>query len=245
MSISTFSNFGHLSKNNLYGTIPSCLNNLTAVVQEGLPPHENVQRFIHEHMYVDHALIKWKGYLREFNNNLRLLKYIDLSSNNLTGKIPYGLTDLHELIALNHSINTLLGDIQPKIGEMGNLQILDLSRDKFSGGIPPSMSHMTSLDYMDVSYNNLSGRIPSGTQLQTFEPTRYTGNTGLCGPPLTKYCPGDKEFEVEVAPFVYGTGFWIACGALLANRRGREAFFRFLDITKDWVCVKLVMLIAK
>ncbi|KAM0013759.1 putative non-specific serine/threonine protein kinase [Helianthus debilis subsp. tardiflorus] len=60
---------------------------------------------------------------------------------------------------------------------MRNLQILDLSRNKFSGGIPPSMSHMTLLDYMDVSYNNLSGRIPSGTQLQTFEPTRYTGNT--------------------------------------------------------------------
>ncbi|KAF5766919.1 putative leucine-rich repeat-containing, plant-type, leucine-rich repeat domain superfamily [Helianthus annuus] len=254
-----------LSKNNLYGTIPLCLNNLTAMVQEGLPPHENVQRFIHEHMYVDHAFIKWKGYLREFNNNLRLLKYIDLSCNNLTGKIPYGLTDLHELIALNLSTNTLLGEIPPKIGEMRNLQILDLSRNKFSGGIPPSMSHMTSLDYMDVSYNNLSGRIPSGTQLQTFEPTRYTGNTGLCGPPLTKYCPGDKE--LEVAPLVYGsegegeddiqiwfyigggtgfaTGFWIACVALLVNPRGRKAFFHFLDISKDWVCVKLMMLIAK
>ncbi|KAF5819974.1 putative non-specific serine/threonine protein kinase [Helianthus annuus] len=144
---------------------------------------------------------------------------------------------------------------------MRNLQILDLSRNKFSGGIPPSMSHMTSLDYMDVSYNNLSGRIPSRTQLQTFEPTRCTGNTGLCGPPLTKYCPGDKE--LEVAPLVYGsegegeddiriwfyigggtgfaTGFWIACGALLVNPCGRKAFFRFLDISKDWVCVKLLM----
>ncbi|KAJ0616997.1 putative neprosin activation peptide, leucine-rich repeat domain superfamily [Helianthus annuus] len=107
----------------------------------------------------------------------------------------------------------------------------------------------------DPDIDNESGRIPSGTQLQTFEPTRYTGNTGLCGPPLAKYCPRDKE--LEVAPFVYGsegegeddiriwfyfgggtgfeTGFWIACGALLVNRRGRKAFSRFLDISKDWV----------
>ncbi|KAJ0806625.1 putative transferase [Helianthus annuus] len=133
---------------------------------------------------------------------------------------------------------------------MRNLQILDLSRNKFSVRIPPSMSRMTSLDYMDVSYNNLSGRIPSRTQLQTFEPTRYTGNTGLCGPPLTKYCPGDKE--LEVAPFVYGSEgegeddiqIWFYIGGVVALqldfglhavlylsiRVGGKLFFAFLII---------------
>ncbi|KAI3823166.1 hypothetical protein L1987_04598 [Smallanthus sonchifolius] len=252
-----------LSVNNLYGTIPLCINNLTGMVQDGLSPHEIVHRFIHGQMYIDRLLIKWRGCVREFNNNLGLLKYIDLSRNNLTGELPYGLTDLHKLIALNLSMNALFGEIPLKIGQMRELQILDLSRNKFSGRMPLSMSQMTSLDYLDVSGNKLSGRIPSSTKLQSFEPSRYTGNAGLCGPPLTKYCPGDKE--LEASPFFDGsegggegivdlqrwfyiggatgfaTGFWIACGALLVNRRGRNFFFHFLDSLKDRVFVKVTM----
>ncbi|GKB52222.1 leucine-rich repeat domain, L domain-like protein, partial [Tanacetum coccineum] len=109
---------------------------------------------------------------------------------------------------------------------------------------------------LDVSHNNLSGRIPSGTQLQTSEPSRYIGNAGLCGPPLTKYCPGDRE--PEVTPVVdesmgdgeamdelerwfyiggaagYVTGFCLVFGALLLNRRARHAFFQCHDSLKDW-----------
>ncbi|KAF5819996.1 putative non-specific serine/threonine protein kinase [Helianthus annuus] len=183
------------------------------------------------------------------NGSVTKLRYFDLSINSFSGVIPMFIGSMTWLKYLDLSTNFFNGSIPVFIGSMTRL----------------SMSHMTSLDYMDASYNNLSGRIPSGTQLQTFEPTRYTGNTGLCGPPLAKYCPRDKE--LEVAPFVYGSegegeddiriwfyfgggtgfeiGFWIACGALLVNRRGRKAFSRFLDISKDWVCVKLLILIAK
>ncbi|PWA93271.1 leucine-rich repeat domain, L domain-like protein [Artemisia annua] len=122
------------------------------------------------------------------------------------------------------------------------------------------MSQINFLNYLDVSHNNLSGRIPSSTQLQSFEPSRYIGNVGLCGPPLTKYCPGDKELEVTpvfgeskndgegidelkrwfyiggAAGFV--TAFWIVFGTLLLNRRARHAFFQCQDNLKDSVYVK-------
>ncbi|KAL7595055.1 hypothetical protein Lser_V15G28998 [Lactuca serriola] len=157
-------------------------------------------------IYVDHAMIEWQGDEHEFFSTLKLLKTIDLSSNKLTGQIPYEITNLSELIALSLSKNSLFGEIPQKIG-----------------------------------------RIPSSTQLQSFEPSIYDGNSQICGLPLTKKCPGDEESEVppvvgksksdekDIDEFWgwfyvgggtgFAIGFWIACGALLLNRRGRRAFF--------------------
>ncbi|MFS7916237.1 putative non-specific serine/threonine protein kinase [Helianthus anomalus] len=230
-----------LSMNKLQGAIPSCLGNLTSMVQDigGLRGNQINVHFVNGStgQYVDRSMIKWQGSLREFGRTLGLVKVINLSSNNLTGKIPDKLTDLHKLIALDLSMNALVGEIPSKIGEMKELLILDLSRNNLRGGLPSSMSQMTLLNYLDVSYNSLSGKIPSSTQLQSFEHSRYTGNAGLCGLPLPKYCPGDKELE---GPFVarenmddgeerwfyiggatgFVTGFWMVCIALIVNRRG-------------------------
>ncbi|CAI9290211.1 unnamed protein product [Lactuca saligna] len=276
------------SRNNLHGSIPSCLSNLTRMAQEGFLPPPNVHPYTapsypHPYIsysslkmynvteteydaqeeYVDHAMIEWQGDEREFTRNLGLLKTIDLSSNNLTGHIPYELTDLHELLALNLSKNALIGEIPQQVGQMKNLLALDLSRNSLSGGIPSTMSQMTLLCYLDVSSNNFSGRIPSSTQLQSFQHSSYDGNAGLCGPPLSRKCPGDEESLVGKSEgdgkdrdedwgwlcigggtgFV--TGFWIACGALLLNHRGRRAFFNFYDSFRDWVYVTVVVFIAK
>ncbi|XP_042751720.1 receptor-like protein EIX2 [Lactuca sativa] len=264
------------SRNNLHGSIPSCLSNLTRMAQEGFLPPPNVHPYAfrfanfakfnlpypNEEEYVDHAMIEWQGDEREFTHNLGLLKSIDLSSNNLTGNIPHELTNLHELLALNLSKNALLGEIPQKIGQMKKLLTLDISRNNLSGGIPSSMCQMTFLGYLNVSSNNLSGRIPSSTQLQSFQPSSYDGNAGLCGPPLFRKCTGDEESQVPsvvcksegdedwrwfyisgAAGFV--TGFWIACGTLLLNHRGRRAFFHFYDSFRDWVYQEVVVFITK
>ncbi|KAK1435218.1 hypothetical protein QVD17_00979 [Tagetes erecta] len=249
-----------MSMNHLVGTIPSCLNNLTTMIQNGSSPNQNVHyysQFTYIREYVDHAMIEWQGSEREFSSTLGLVMSIDLSCNNLVGNIPPELTDLHELIVMNLSNNALLGEIPQKIGDMKKLLTLDLSRNNLIGEIPSSMSQMTSLSYLDVSHNNLFGKIPSSTQLQSFAPSSYIGNPGLCGPPLTKYCPDDKdpqvphhvdqnEGDVQIWFYVgvatgFATGFWIACGALLVSRRGRNAFFHFVDSFKDWVYVKMMV----
>ncbi|KAJ0620189.1 receptor-like protein EIX1 isoform X1 [Helianthus annuus] len=254
-----------LSINNLYGSIPACLSNITAMVQEEFSAHQIVsysssQRFDFSEEIVDRMMLHWQGNVREFSSNLGLVKIINLSRNNLTGKIPDELTDLHKLIALDLSMNTLNGEIPSKIGLMKELQILDLSRNNLSGGLPTEMSQMTLLNYLDVSYNNLSGRIPSSTQLQSFEPSRYTRNDGLCGPPLSKYCHGDEELDVP--PLVdqtevegegtdeferwfciggatgFAIGFWTVCSVLLLNHRLRHAFFNYINRLEIWVYVK-------
>ncbi|XP_023742117.1 receptor-like protein EIX2 [Lactuca sativa] len=259
-----------MSKNHLNGTIPSCLSNLRSMIQGG-KTYENVHFMLtSDHVvlneYVDQAMIEWQGDEREFFRNLGLLRSIDLSSNNLTGQIPYAITNLYELISLNLSKNSLLGEIPLTIGQMKQLETLDLSRNNLSGEMPSSMSEMCLLNDLDVSFNNLSGRIPTSTQLQSFEPSRYNGNRRLCGPPLSKKCPGDEESEAtsvngksegdgEDIDEVWGwfyiggatgfvTGFWIACGALLLNRQEGHVFFHFYDGFSDWVYVKVVVFIV-
>ncbi|KAL8227307.1 hypothetical protein R6Q57_017139 [Mikania cordata] len=251
----------------LYGAIPSCLNNLSAMVQDGFPHDQNMHKYPWGEFsgeYVDHVMIKWLGSAREFSSTLGLVKSIDLSSNKLTGYIPHELTGVQKLISLNLSTNALFGEIPTKIGEMKELLCLDVSRNNLSGRIPTSMSEMTSLDYLDLSYNNLSGRIPTSTQLQSFEPSKYIGNVGLCGPPLTKYCPGDEQPKVPpldqddheakdafqklfytVVAIGFATGFWIAFGSLLLNHHGRHAFFHFMNGLEDWVYVRVSVLVAK
>ncbi|GKB70522.1 leucine-rich repeat-containing protein [Tanacetum coccineum] len=197
-----------LSFNNLHGTIPQCVNNLTSMVQKGFleqnKHHYNMivnysnigySDFV-DNNYIDHLLIEWQGKVNEFSSILGLLKAIDLSSNNLTGQIPNEVTNLHGLLLLDLSNNSLVGEIPRNIGHMTELLTLNLSRNMFSGEIPPTMSDMTLLNNLDLSFNDLSGRIPLGTQLQTFNASRYIGNPGLCGRPLPNKCPGDEDLGV-------------------------------------------------
>ncbi|KAJ0606087.1 putative non-specific serine/threonine protein kinase [Helianthus annuus] len=97
-----------LSMNKLQGVIPSCLGNLTSMVQDESVIKENVHDLqslnVSGGVYVDRSMIKWQGSLREFSSTLGFVKIINLSSNNLTGKIPDKLTDLHKLIALDLSM---------------------------------------------------------------------------------------------------------------------------------------------
>nr|GEY79915.1 leucine-rich repeat domain, L domain-like protein [Tanacetum cinerariifolium] len=204
--------------------------------------------------------------VNEFSSILGLLKAIDLSSSNLTRQIPNEVTNLHGLLALDLSKNSLVGEIPQNICQMTELLTLNLSRNMLSGEMPSSMSDMHSLNDLDVSFNNLSERVPTSTQLQSFEPTRFTGNARLCGLPTTKKCPEDEYFGLphvvkrendgystdEQQRWFYvggatgfATGFWIVCSVLLFNRQGRRVFFHFHDSVKDWVYVTVALFIAK
>ncbi|GKV21724.1 hypothetical protein SLEP1_g31678 [Rubroshorea leprosula] len=158
------------SNNTLCGNIPWCIHNMTALTRkENLVGAEN-----------------------EFAKNLRNLRLIDLSSNNLTGEIPQQICSLFELMQLHLSRNQLTGGIPANIGQMRSLESLDLSRNQLSGQLPSSMSQLSFLSILNLSNNNFCGRIPLGTQLESFPAYAFANNYALCGPPLTPTCPEDE-----------------------------------------------------
>ncbi|KAK1364392.1 Receptor-like protein EIX2 [Heracleum sosnowskyi] len=283
--------FLDLSQNRISGNIPPCFGNLTAMTQIGTEVSEHtyssestialfdsespasgpipspVDGPTRSYSYFDIVVARWKGQEFEYGRNFAYLKMIDLSTNELTGEIPTGITRLLELKGLNFSGNKFIGRVPLEIGQLKGLECLDLSKNRFSGEIPPSMSGLNFLAYLDVSDNNFSGRIPSGTQLQGFSISAYEGNTGLCGKPLTNSCPGDEPsddihrsyVEVEVdgedieykkwlyisAVLGFSTTFWGFIGSLVLNRRWRHAYFLFLYNLKESIYVTMAVRIAR
>ncbi|KDP43144.1 hypothetical protein JCGZ_26677 [Jatropha curcas] len=80
--------FLDISKNKLSGTIPSCLSNLTALVY-GNSTHNEYQSALRRLAYFKEQIsVITKGREYEFSSNIALLNAIDLSENNLRGKIP-------------------------------------------------------------------------------------------------------------------------------------------------------------
>ncbi|XP_030963080.1 receptor-like protein 15 isoform X2 [Quercus lobata] len=116
------------------------------------------------------------------------LREVDLSHNNLKGKLPTWLlennTRLEVLILKNNSFtvsflvqyehyllpnikeidissNNLQGPIPTNFGLIfPNLEYLDLSNNAFEGSIPSSFGNLVSLWGLDLSNNNLSGTMP-------------------------------------------------------------------------------------
>ncbi|XBH61802.1 hypothetical protein VPH35_116186 [Triticum aestivum] len=156
------------------------------------------------------------------------------------------------------SRNNLSGSIPKDIGNLKLLESLDLSWNKLSGPIPPSMSNLKFLSSLNLSNNRLSGEIPTGSQLQTLDdPSIYSDNLGLCGPPLNFACTnssgtttpadGAKEHHHELDTLwlyysvIAGTvfGFWVWFGALFFCKIWRFAFFSCIDAVHQKFILKM------
>ncbi|KAI9073891.1 hypothetical protein K1719_044163 [Acacia pycnantha] len=262
---------GNLEALNISRAIPSCLDKLVAMTQK---PDLNDSlryiylykkgKFIKSEYHAWHLSMVWKGTEQGYNDNYGLIN-IDLSHNQLVGEMPAEIEKLVELRLLNLSSNKLGGKIIPRIGQLKSLEALDLSRNHFHGEIPLSLAEIFFLNTLNLSKNNLSGQIPVGTQLQSFDPSRYQGNPYLCGRPLDKLCSSEDHLlgngipTNQVAnkdnPFMKGfyeslgvgfaVGFWIVFGSLLVIRSWRHAYFNFVSKLLDSIYVATVLLVAR
>ncbi|MFT4235414.1 MAG: IPTL-CTERM sorting domain-containing protein [Microbacterium sp.] len=136
-----------LRLNNLAGTLPDTLNQLTALE------------------YVDVSNNSLTGAIPDIGA-LTALRILAVDSNQLTGAIP----ELGTLVALTGFYaydNQLTGAI-PELGTLTALQVFNVNANQLTGTIP-DISGLTALERFWASSNQLSGAIPDISGLTALE----------------------------------------------------------------------------
>nr|CAN60090.1 hypothetical protein VITISV_033419 [Vitis vinifera] len=147
----------------------------------------------------------YSGAVLSLFTKYQTLEYLDLSYNELRGKIPDEIGGMVALQVLELSHNQLSGEIPSSLGQLRNLGVFDASHNRLQGHIPDSFSNLSFLVQIDLSYNELTGQIPTRGQLSTLPASQYANNPGLCGVPLPE-CQNDDNQPVTVIDNTAGKG---------------------------------------
>ena len=92
--------------------------------------------------------------------NLKYLEELYLDDNSFYGSIPSSFLD-SSLIYLDLSYNNLVGKLPSVVGNLSYLRTLSLSNNHLEGSIPTRLVELEYLSYLDISVNNLTGSVPS------------------------------------------------------------------------------------
>ncbi|KAJ7950811.1 Receptor protein kinase-like protein [Quillaja saponaria] len=160
--------------NNLSGSIPSSIGNLTMLTQLYLHTN-NLSGSIPSSIgtltmlsQLDLAMKNLSGSIPSSIGTLTMLTDLGLLGNRIGGTVPPEINNLTNLWAqcknltsLKISNNNLSGSIPPEIGEATQLGVLHLSSNHLTGEIPKELGRLASLIELQISGNHLSGKVPS------------------------------------------------------------------------------------
>jgi Leucine-rich repeat (LRR) protein len=103
---------------------------------------------------------QFSGSIPSTLGNLTSLYALELDDNEFTDTVPSSLGNLSNVISLDLSDNQLTGNIPSAIGNLSILQDLNLADNRFSGSIPSSLGNLSQLQILDMSNNQLTDSIP-------------------------------------------------------------------------------------
>nr|XP_048329782.1 receptor-like protein EIX2 [Ziziphus jujuba var. spinosa] len=149
--------------NDLHGKLPSSIGNMTFLshldlsnnsVDSGIP--SSIGKLCN---FISLDVSPSFGSLQNLSRRPLLnLQFLDLSNNQLVGKLPERLAQLENLVDLDLSNNSLYGPIPTSFGILQqNLTILGLGENELNGTLPESLGQLSDLEYFDVSFNKLTG----------------------------------------------------------------------------------------
>ncbi len=155
-----------LKDNNLSGTLPPELGNLTQLTQLDLeyneltgpiPPELGDLPQLRRLVLGANELT---GTIPPELGGLSQLTMLDLGRNSLSGTIPSELGSLPRLDSLLLHRNELTGPIPAELGNLASLRRLLLALNQLTGPVPPALGNLANLTYMSLSRNQLTGTIP-------------------------------------------------------------------------------------
>ncbi|GAB5519606.1 MAG: hypothetical protein RhofKO_18570 [Rhodothermales bacterium] len=155
-----------LVNNNLSGTLPASLGDLTGLEGLGLGTNNLTGSIPAEFG----ALTSLDGLGLQQNNlsgtlpaslgNLTALTFFDVGGNALTGGLPATFGNLTALTWLSVAFNNLSAPLPNELGQLTNLNVLSVWDNDITGPIPESLGNLTVLDWLYLQGNAFSGTIP-------------------------------------------------------------------------------------
>ncbi|KAF8048753.1 hypothetical protein N665_2416s0005 [Sinapis alba] len=131
-----------LSKNHLFGSIPSCLMNSIASLG-----------------YISLRNNNLSGFLPDIFTNATDLRSVDVSRNQLVGKLPESLIKCKSMEYLNLKGNKFKDTFPSWLSSLGSLSVLFLASNAFYGPISSDVG-FSSLQLIDISHNSFNGTLP-------------------------------------------------------------------------------------
>jgi Leucine-rich repeat (LRR) protein len=130
-----------LSSNNLVGSIPPQLNNVTTL--RSLDLYNN---YITGSLEID---------------ELVSLATLDLGFNYISGVLPATIAKLSSMVSMELFVNYIFGTIPASIGLLTTLHTLDIAENYLSGPIVPEIGDLPQLTTLQFGSNLLFGSIPT------------------------------------------------------------------------------------
>ncbi|KAM7268444.1 hypothetical protein ACFE04_010610 [Oxalis oulophora] len=161
--------FLDISQNLLNGTIPANLGEL-------LP---NLKTLMMSSNWFNGNIPSSFSYMSSLGN-------LDLSNNQLSGKIPDHLGKSLQWLSLSN--NFLHGQIFSKNFNLVNLELLLLDKNQFTGKVPESLSNSSNLLVFDISNNYVLGSIPKWMGNLSFLQIIRMGNNHLQSQISAEFC---------------------------------------------------------